>query len=285
MFKIVRQALFRIKRFQTMQRINCGLARAAAVRAGMRIDPRVPGSWEFSGLSQNGEDGIAEHLLGMLPRPNRFFVEIGASDGTENNSSWFAVAHRWQGVMVEGDPDKAAYGAFIMGGLNIGVRVLNRFVARDNLDSLCREFGEMEPDYFSLDIDGIDYYVAEGLLQRGFRPKVVVVEYNSCFGPDQAITIPYAAEFNFRTAHESNLYYGVSLAAWRKLWEGAGYRFVTVDCNGVNAFFMRADCVDEGVSGTWQGLPFAENFYQRTRHGGDWPSQWEQIRHLPVVLV
>lgn len=280
-----RQVVFRIKRLQTMQRINCGLARAAAVRAGQRIDPADPLSWEFSGLSQNGEDGIAEFLINQLRESNRYFVEIGASDGTENNTSWFAVARRWQGVMVEGDAAKAAYGAFIMGGLNIGVRVLNRFVDLDSLDALCGEFGEMEPDFFSLDIDGIDYHVAEGLLARGFRPRIAVVEYNSCFGHERAVTIPYAPRFDYRAAHSSQLYYGASVAAWRKLWEGAGYRFVTVDGNGVNAFFVRSDCVDAQVQQQWRGLPFRENFFQRNRHGGDWQTQSALIAHLPLMQV
>lgn len=282
---VFRAVLFRIKRFQTMQRINNGLARAAAVRSGLQIDSNDPRTWEFCGLSQNGEDGISDYLVRQLKVRNRFFVEIGASDGTENNTSWFAVAHRWQGVMVEGDSEKAAYGAFIMGGLNIGVRVLNCFVHRENLDVLCRELAEMEPDFFSLDIDGIDYHVAVGLLRRGFRPKVVVVEYNSCFGPDQSVTIPYVPEFNYRNAHSSQIYYGVSVSAWRKLWEGAGYRFVTVDSNGVNAFFIRADCVEEGLCDHWQGRQFQENFYQYACHGGAWKSQLELIKHLPLMHV
>lgn len=285
MRSIFRQVVFRLKRLQTMQRINCGLARAAAVRVGQRIDPDDPMTWEFSGLSQNGEDGISDHLVEQLTSCNRFFVEIGASDGTENNTSWFAVARRWQGVMVEGDADKAAYGGFIMGGLNIGVRVLNRFVDRDNLAALCQEFCGMEPDFFSLDIDGIDYYVARGLLNLGFRPRVVVVEYNSCFGPEAAVTIPYAASFDYRAAHPSQLYYGVSVGAWRKLWEGAGYRFVTVDSNGVNAFFVRTDCVDADAQQRWRGLPFQENFFQRARHGGDWRTQSALISALPLTPV
>lgn len=39
------------------------IARGAAT-AGLRaIDPLDPRTWEFSGFSQNGEDGIIDHLL------------------------------------------------------------------------------------------------------------------------------------------------------------------------------------------------------------------------------
>lgn len=280
---IATQMWFRLKRLQTMQRINCGLARAAAATVCQTVDPCNPGTWEFSGMSQNGEDGIADHLARQLKASNRYFVEIGSSDGTENNSSWFAVARRWQGLMVEGNANKAAYCAFLMGGLNIGVRVLSRFVDKENLDALLREIAEIEPDYFSLDIDGIDYYVAEGLLQRGLRPKIVVVEYNSCYGPERAVTIPYSQNFDYRSAHPSHLYYGASIMAWRKLWEAAGYQFVTVDSNGVNAFFIRPGYFEGGFLSGLRGKTFQENFYQKMRHGGGWQLQGELIQSMPLV--
>ena len=50
-----------------------------------RIDLTRPATWEFSGFSQNGEDGILDVLRHQLTRSNRYFIEIGAADGIENN--------------------------------------------------------------------------------------------------------------------------------------------------------------------------------------------------------
>jgi hypothetical protein len=268
-----------------MQRIGIGLARAAVVRAMQPIDPSDPATWEMSGLSQNGEDGITDYLTRHVRCPNRYFVEIGASDSTENNTSWLAVARRWRGLMVEGDRNKADYCRFIMGGLAVGVEVESRFVSRENIVDLYARITTHEPDFFSLDIDGIDWYIAAALFELGFRPKIIVVEYNSSFGPDKAVTIPYRSDFNFRTAHPTNLYYGVSIQAWRILMERYGYKFVTVETNGVNAFFVRPECFSEELFVNLKSREFEENFYHRTRHICTWRKQFSLIEHLPLVDI
>jgi hypothetical protein len=268
-----------------MQRIGNGLARVAAIRAMQPIDPLDPASWEVSGLSQNGEDGITDYLARHLKSQNRYFVEIGASDGTENNTSWLAVARRWRGLMVEGDSNKADYCRFIMGGLAVGVQVESRFVSRENIAALYSRISTHEPDFFSLDIDGIDWYVAAALFDLGFRPKIIAVEYNACFGPDKAVTIPYKRDFNFLTAHPTNLYYGVSIQAWHVLMERYGYKFVTVETNGVNAFFVRPECFSAQLFVDLRSKQFEENFYQRTRHNCTWRGQFSLIEHLPLVDI
>jgi len=72
------------------------------------LDHTDPISWSFSGFSQNGEDGIIDYLASRLRNPNYYFVEIGAADGLENNTSWLAIARRYSGLMLEADPDAAA---------------------------------------------------------------------------------------------------------------------------------------------------------------------------------
>lgn len=95
----------------------------------------------------------------------------------------------------------------------------------------------LAPVFFSLDIDSYDYWVASALLYRGFRPAIVIVEYNAAIDPDVA-TVPRGAvcEPNF-------LYFGCSLAAWKKLWVEFGYEFVTVCSAGINAFFVESKSI------------------------------------------
>ena len=138
---------------------------------------------------------------------------------------------------------------------------------------------------FSLDIDGVDYYVASTLLEEGFRPRVFVVEYNSAFGPDRNTTVRYSDTFDQRTIHPSGLYYGVSVNGWKTLLTAYGYRFVTVDQNGVNAFFVHADSFPAAFTEQMQGITFAENFNQCAKHGTGWEAQFDQIRGLPLVEI
>ena len=43
-------------------------------------------------------------------------------------------------------------------------------------------------DVFSLDVDGIDYWILEVLPEK--LSKIVVLEYNPTFGPNLEVTIP-----------------------------------------------------------------------------------------------
>lgn len=244
------------------QQIAIALGKGGAMMQARNIDLTQPGTWEFSGFSQNGEDGILDVLRKQLLSSNRYFIEIGSADGMQNNSSWLVVAEQYNGLMIEGNPCLVERANRLIPSHSIGVECLNMFVNSENIQELKSLALHSDPDVFSLDIDGIDYYIAKAIMDGGFKPKIFVVEYNSVFGPDRSMTIPYMDNFVFTKAHPTQLYYGVSVAGWRRFFESRGYRFVTVDRNGVNAFFVDpaffAPAFLEGV----KPLEFAENRYQ-----------------------
>ena len=244
------------------QQMAIALGKGGAMKQARNIDLTQPGTWEFSGFSQNGEDGILDVLRKQLLSGNRYFIEIGAADGMQNNSSWLVVAEQYNGLMIEGNPYLVERANRLIPSHSIGVECLNMFVNSENIQELKSLALHSDPDVFSLDIDGIDYYIAKAIMDGGFRPKIFVVEYNSVFGPSRNMTIPYVDNFVFTKAHPTQLYFGVSVAGWRRFFESRGYRFVTVDRNGVNAFFVDpaffAPAFLEGV----KPLEFAENRYQ-----------------------
>jgi hypothetical protein len=164
--------------------------------------------------------------------------------------------------MVEADVDRSARAERWLQPLNWSVRFHQMRVTPGNAETLTRIAETLTPDFLSVDIDGNDYHVVQALLAAGFRPQVVCVEFNSAFGPTRKVTIPYIQDFDYLVAHPSGLYYGASVAAWRGLLEPKGYRFVTVDSRGVNAFFVGPSvALPESV----HGLDFAENTTQRLR--------------------
>jgi hypothetical protein len=116
-----------------------------------------------------------------------------------------------------------------------------------------------DPDVFSLDVDGIDYHIAARILELGFRPKLWVVEYNPTFGPERSVAVPYSEDFVRWRAHESGLYYGASVAAWRKLFEGYAYEFITTDKSGTNAFFVDPAAFPEGFARSLKRVGFRDN--------------------------
>lgn len=270
---------------QDRQRIAIALSKGAATMRARQVDLARPTTWEFSGFSQNGEDGLIDVLRGQLGSRNRYFVEIGASDGIQNNTAWLLVAEQYGGIMVEGNPELVERARRTVVPHSIGAESHAMFVTRDNVKELKALSLRLDPDVLSLDIDGNDYYVADALLGCGFRPKIFVVEYNSVFGPERSVTIPYQQDFVYTKAHPTALYYGVSVGGWRSFFARHGYRFVTVDRNGVNAFFVDPAVFDSGFLGGIQGLDFEENRYQQAKFRRPSLEQFALIADRPLVDV
>lgn len=280
------------------EKIAARFARAAATAAARRFSYTSPLSWEFGGFSQHGEDGIIDTLCGLVSNPDRFFVEIGSSDGVENCSSWLALARKYSGIMIEGNEESVRRCRQLLRGRAWSVDVMCMMVDAENAPVIAKACPSPTPDFLALDIDGLDYHVMSALLGSGLRPKIISVEYNSVFGPDQCVTVPNSAPISRWDAHKSGLYYGASVGAWRKLLEPTGYRFVTVDSCGVNAFFVECSSFDEGFLNALDGLAFRDN--QTDRNGAtapspeadgfntprrSWTTQFPLIAHLPLVQV
>lgn len=267
------------------QRVTIAIAKGSAARVARKIDLKYPATWEFSGFSQNGEDGIIDVLKSALLHSNLFFFEIGSADGVQNNTSWLLTTGQYNGLLVEGNKQMSEKSRRLLSDSNIASRFESRFVTRENVGELLSLCSHRDPDLFSLDIDGNDYYVAHALFNRGLRPKIVVVEYNSAFGPDRSVTIPYTPDFNYRKAHPKQLYYGVSLRAWQKFLAGIGYRFVTVDRNGVNAFFVDPTQYQPGFLEDIVPLAYAENRYQVLATGRRGEDQYALIGGLELIEI
>ncbi|MDZ4150481.1 hypothetical protein [Methylicorpusculum sp.] len=267
------------------QQMAIALGKGGSMMQSRSIDLMRPSTWEFSGFSQNGEDGILDVLRKQLLNSNRYFIEIGSADGMQNNSSWLVVAEQYNGLMIEGNPRLVERTRRMLQNHSIGLECLNMFVDSENIQELRSLALHSNPDVFSLDIDGIDYYIAKAVIEGGFRPKIFVVEYNSAFGPERRITIPYQENFVFTQAHPTHLYYGVSIAAWRNFFSDHGYRFVAVDSKGVNAFFVDPECFDEVFLNAIIGPPFAENAYQFRKFRGTFEEQFLLIANQQFLEI
>ncbi|MFI5152023.1 MAG: hypothetical protein ACHQET_01735 [Chitinophagales bacterium] len=264
-----------------LERMNIATSKGAISQALRKIDEKDPETWEFSCFSQNGEDGIIEFLTSKILEPNKYFIEIGSSDGLENNSAFLAFVLKYGGLMIEGDAFKSNLSKACLERFNHGVKHIHAFMNAENAaDILEKNAIVKNPDFFSLDIDGNDFYIMESILKDGMRPKIICVEYNSTYGPENAITIMYDPAFNYWKAHPTHWYYGVSIAGWRKLLGAHGFEFITVDSNGVNAFFIDPACFPNAFSAQIKKLSFKENFatYNRTRMS--WERQFDQISKL-----
>ena len=193
-------------------------------------------NYEFKKTSQNNEDGIIKNIFDRIKLKKVNFVEIGF-DYYENNSINFLDKAN-KGLFIDGSKDKIFKLKSIMKLLYPfkNINVLSKFIDRDNLNEIINYyFNELEIDFFSIDVDGNDYYLFENL---EIRPKIICIEYNFWFGQNIKCSIPYDKYF---TWEEGTLYSGASLNALCSLAKTKGYHLIALDSNCVNAFFIRSD--------------------------------------------
>ena len=89
----------------------------------------------------------------------------------------------------------------------------------------------------SIDVDGNDYWIWESI--NCIDPIIVVIEFNSNFGFDEKISVPYKEDFMRSKEHYSNLYWGTSLGALKFLANKKGYEFICTNTAGNNAYFVK----------------------------------------------
>jgi len=191
-------------------------------------------------FSQWNEDGILQYLLQRVGIVSRTFIEIGVYDYSESNTRFLVQKDNWRGLIV--DSDAEALDRFTNEGCRwkTNVDVLCSFVTAENVNDLIRNTGFAgEIDVFSLDIDGVDYWVWKAL--DVISPRIVICEYNALLGPDAAVTVPYDPHFERSKKHFSWTYAGASLRALSVLAREKGYTLVTCNSGGNNAFFVRND--------------------------------------------
>ena len=195
---------------------------------------------EFKAFSQFGEDGIIQYLVQRVPIENQVFVEFGVEDYTESNTRFLLVNDNWRGLIMDGGEEHAAFLRRTGMDWRYDIEAKTAFVDRDNINGLIASAGiEGDIGLLSVDIDGNDYWVLEAI--DVVSPRILVAEYNSSFGPDAAVTVPYDPAFERGAAHWSHLYWGASLAALDLLARRKGYVLVGGNNAGNNAFWVRED--------------------------------------------
>ena len=195
---------------------------------------------EYKVFSQTGEDGIIDFLISKLGILNSKFVEIGVGDYSESNTRYIYEKSFSKGLIVDIERDfkkKVSMNINLLRGL---LEIENIEVSANNINQILDKYELNEKlDLFSIDIDGIDYWVIEKLKSK--ISKIFVVEYNPTFGYNLEISIPNRKNFNRFQAHYSGCYYGASLKAMIKLMQTKGYEFLGTNKLNFNAFFVESE--------------------------------------------
>ena len=209
-------------------------------------------NFEFKLTSQNNEDGIIEHIFSKIPNKKNF-VEVGF--GFYEFNALNLIKNGWRGKLIDFDKDECLVSEKLLNFFypKSNVQIINKAVFRDNINELVYSKTDHEEiDFFSLDIDGNDYWVLKEL--NTDKIKVICCEYNHYFGNNIKKTIPYNPNHIFK----NNGCYGASLHAFHELLVSKGFSLVAIESSGTNAFFVKNEFAQEfevlSPSKSWRGV-------------------------------
>ena len=192
---------------------------------------------DYKVFSQTGEDGIIDYLLYSLNIKVPKFVEIGVGDYRESNTRYIFQKNCPKGLIIDKNKNLEKKVSKIVKLWKGDLTIIETAVTSENiLHILNSNDFDNNLDLFSLDVDGIDYWILKVLPEK--LSKIVILEYNPTFGANLEITIPNLNDFDRKKYHYSHLCFGVSLKALVTLMNKKKYVFVGTNIACFNAFFV-----------------------------------------------
>ena len=246
MIKTFNYYLFKLFNFLLLRlNINNRLSNFVKIQNGIQTIVLQESKYEFVNyledveckiFSQNGEDGIINFLRKSLNIENPNFVEIGVGDYSEANTRFLYEIKNSKGIIIDVINDfekKVKKNISLWKG---DLRICQEKIETENINEVLKKNCNFEIDIFSLDIDGIDYWIAEKIKPK--ISKIFILEYNSTFGANLEVTVPNLKDFKRSNYHYSHLCYGASLKLIINLMKRKGYYFIGTNTLKNNAFFV-----------------------------------------------
>jgi hypothetical protein len=198
---------------------------------------------EFQVFSQFGDDGIIQYLVNNLPIKNKTFVEFGVENYRESNTRFLLINDNWSGLVIEGNPKMVKEIKCDPISTFYDLQVENSFIDAGNINAIIEKANfRRDLGILSVDIDGVDYWVLKNIVT--VEPRILIVEYNSLFGFQDAFTVPYDPQFVRGQLFPFN-FYGSSLKSIYDLAVSMNYSFIGCNSAGNNAYFVKNDIVGE----------------------------------------
>ena len=161
---------------------------------------------EFSVFSQFGEDGIICWLTNNIPDIKKTFIEIGTEDYWESNTRFLLKSQNWSGYLIEASKTNVAKIKKQRINWQHRLKIINAFIDKENINTILDEnVTEKDVGILSIDIDGNDYWILKEL--NFVNPTIIICEFNTIFGDQQQISIPYEKNFDRKKSHFSKVYY------------------------------------------------------------------------------
>ncbi len=198
----------------------------------------------FKVFSQDNEDGVIQYLLKSFNLDNIRFVEVGTQDYSESNTRYLFETKRCEGLIIDPFPNlEKKIEGFLRTWKN-KLKIHNNFINSENINEVLKKYSfEKNIDVFSIDIDGIDYWVLDALPPK--ISKIFIIEYNPFFGPKKKISVPDIKNFERLKYDPTGFCWGASLKALISLMDKKGYTFIGTNRMNVNSFFILKELINK----------------------------------------
>jgi len=161
------------------------------------------------------------------------YFEFGSESGVEVNTRILRELYDWHGHLLDGgyeDPSIPLHKEYFTPS-NI-VQLLQKYKVNKNLDVL------------SIDTDYDDLWIMREILVAGYKPRILITEYNCNFGYEWSVSTVMKPIGKEEDIHWSgDCYFGASASAFIKLAKVFGY--TPVWSNTVNLMWVQIDLAIE----------------------------------------
>ena len=246
---------------------------------------------EFKIFSQFGDDGIIQFLIDKLEIGYDYqnFIEFGVEDYSEANTKFLLLNNNWSGFILDSSDKNIESIKKKNYFWKYDLEAKQSFVKKENINELIfnSSMKNKKIGILSIDIDGNDYWIWKEI--SVIDPMIVIIEYNSTFGQNHKISIPYDKNFDRSKAHYSNLYWGASIEALKFLASKKGYKFLTTNSAGNNAYFIKENIFDKLETHIKKNI-FQSKFRESRDTDGkktfaNFEERLKTIEHLEVIDV
>lgn len=203
--------------------------------------------YEFKIFSEWGDDGLIQYLIKHIPIENKTFIEFGVENYMESNTRFLMMNNNWCGFVMDGSEQNMKSLQKRSWFFRYELNCKAAWIDKNNVNSLLEESRLANIGLLHIDLDGNDYFILKEIDFTRLNPSILIMEYNSVFGYERAISVPYKSDFNRTRAHYSNLFFGASLAALNFGAEQKGYSLIGCNLAGNNAYFVRNDLLNERI--------------------------------------
>jgi len=157
-----------------------------------------------------------EDYVNQIKNKSTFLVDIGASFGAGPIASYFDT---YSGLCVECNPQK--FGVLCQSVTNEKIHKHLGFATPENIVDLFEKYNVPKNiDILKVDIDGYDLELIKTIIEKGYRPAIIIAEINEKIPPPISFQVKYAPTYFWDVSH----YYGFSIQAGKDVLEPLGYK-------------------------------------------------------------